>query len=62
LLNREAIDFQAISVVCLDEADEMLKQGFQEDVEKIFDYIKKHTENKKPQTLLFSATIPDWLK
>ncbi len=38
----------------------MLRQGFQEDIEKIFKYIKKHTD-KKTQNLRFSATIPTWV-
>lgn len=32
LLTQGAIDMTEIQTVCLDEADEMLKQGFQEDV------------------------------
>ena len=38
----------------------MLKQGFQEDIEKIFQYVEKHGP-KKTQNLLFSATIPSWV-
>ncbi len=39
----------------------MLKKGFAEDVESIFQGINSEA-SKKPQTLLFSATIPNWLK
>jgi superfamily II DNA/RNA helicase len=46
-----------MQVLCLDEADEMLKQGFQEDIEKIYKYITDNAP-KKTQNLLFSATIP----
>lgn len=59
LTNKGNINFESIKVVCLDEADEMLKQGFQEDVEKIFGLIKEKTS--KVQTLLFSATWPSWV-
>jgi superfamily II DNA/RNA helicase len=38
----------------------MLRQGFQEDIEKIFRFIKKQ-QNCKTQNLLFSATIPGWV-
>ena len=38
----------------------MLKQGFQEDIEKIFEYVQKNAP-KKTQNLLFSATIPTWV-
>ena len=54
------ISLSKLQVTCLDEADEMLKQGFQEDIERIFDYIEKHTP-RKTQNLLFSATIPSWV-
>jgi ATP-dependent RNA helicase DeaD len=40
--------------VVLDEADEMLNQGFYEEVTRILDYLPK-----KKQVLLFSATVPD---
>ena len=36
LLNRGVIKLNKLKTICLDEADEMLKQGFQIDVEKIF--------------------------
>ena len=39
----------------------MLKIGFKEAIERIYEYITKNTP-KKPQNLLFSATIPPWLK
>jgi len=38
----------------------MLKQGFQEDIEKIFEFVHKHAP-AKTQNLLFSATIPPWV-
>ena len=44
----------------MDEADEMLKLGFQEDIEKIFEFVSKHGP-KKTQNMLFSATIPSWV-
>lgn len=59
-VNKEVIRFDSLKVTCLDEADEMLKQGFQEDIEKIFAAITK-SGAKKTQNLLFSATIPPWV-
>jgi len=44
-------------IVILDEADEMLDMGFQEDIEAIFSYVPKER-----QTLLFSATMPEGIK
>jgi ATP-dependent RNA helicase DDX21 len=42
----------------LDEADEMLNMGFREDIEKVF----SKTPSAGVQTLLYSATIPDWVQ
>ena len=52
-LRRETIDISNLKMVVLDEADEMLRMGFQEDVE----WILAHTP-KERQTALFSATMP----
>ena len=40
----------------LDEADQMLDMGFEEDMEKILSYVPE-----KRQTMLFSATLPKWV-
>jgi ATP-dependent RNA helicase DeaD len=53
IINRNAIDFSNVSYVVLDEADEMLNMGFQEDINNI---LSETPENKK--TWLFSATMP----
>ncbi|KAJ8578691.1 hypothetical protein ON010_g518 [Phytophthora cinnamomi] len=48
----------------LDEADTMLEMGFREDVQKVFTAMEQ-VENQssgRRQTLLFSATIPKWVK
>jgi len=45
--------------VILDEADEMLNMGFEEDVESILSNLNK--AEITVQTLLFSATIPEWI-
>ena len=39
----------------------MLKQGFKEDVERIMNTIKETRKNNL-QVLLFSATVPFWVK
>ncbi|MXV17121.1 DEAD/DEAH box helicase [Hufsiella ginkgonis] len=53
ILNRKAIDFSEVRFVVLDEADEMLNMGFQEDIDSI---LSTTPEDKK--TWLFSATMP----
>lgn len=53
LIDRKAINLKEISFVVLDEADEMLNMGFQEDI----DYILENTSESKI-TWLFSATMP----
>ena len=53
MIRRNRIDFSNVRWMVLDEADEMLDMGFQEDVDAILEYMP---ENKN--TLLFSATMP----
>ncbi|CCQ09586.1 Cold-shock DEAD-box protein A [Pseudoalteromonas luteoviolacea B = ATCC 29581] len=52
-INRKTIDLSDLKALVLDEADEMLRMGFIEDVESI---MEKTPEEK--QTCLFSATMP----
>lgn len=56
-LERQTMDFSGLKILVLDEADEMLKMGFQEDLEKLL----KDTP-KERQTALFSATVPPFIK
>ena len=60
-IERGNIDFTSTKAVVLDEADQMLNMGFQEDVEKIMDTVTKAAE-EKPQFCLFSATVPTWVR
>ncbi|MBO4574569.1 MAG: DEAD/DEAH box helicase [Bacteroidales bacterium] len=53
MIRRNRIDFSNVQWMVLDEADEMLDMGFQEDVDAILEYMP---ESKN--TLLFSATMP----
>ncbi len=53
LIERKAVNLEEISYVVLDEADEMLNMGFQDDIE----FILKNTP-KRESTWLFSATMP----
>jgi len=53
LIERKAINLEKIQYVVLDEADEMLNMGFQDDIE----FILKNTPNRD-SIWLFSATMP----
>jgi len=51
-IRRRNLVLDDCSMVCLDEADEMLSMGFLEEVSSILDHVPP-----KPQMLLFSATV-----
>ncbi len=51
-LKRKTLETDEISVLVLDECDEMLSMGFQEDIYEIISFLPEDR-----QTLLFSATI-----
>ncbi len=57
LIERKAINLENIEYVVLDEADEMLNMGFQDDIE----FILQNTP-KRNATWLFSATMPPEIK
>lgn len=57
LIERKAIDLGQIEYVVLDEADEMLNMGFQDDIE----FILQNTPQRE-STWLFSATMPPEIK
>jgi ATP-dependent RNA helicase DeaD len=57
LIERKAVNLEEIKYVVLDEADEMLNMGFQDDIE----FILQNTP-KRDATWLFSATMPAEIK
>jgi ATP-dependent RNA helicase DeaD len=57
LLSRGALDFSTVTYAVLDEADEMLKMGFIDDVEAILSAVPEAR-----QTALFSATFSDQVR
>ncbi|HYC00590.1 MAG TPA: DEAD/DEAH box helicase [Candidatus Limnocylindrales bacterium] len=56
-LRRRTLGLEAIGIVVLDEADEMLDMGFAEDIDAILE-----TAPQTRQTALFSATMPPRLR
>jgi ATP-dependent RNA helicase DeaD len=56
-LSRQSLALDAVAVLVLDEADEMLDMGFAEDLDAILD-----ATPKTRQTALFSATMPPRLR
>ena len=57
MMDKKKLSFSNIKYLILDEADEMLKMGFQEDLEKILSAMPLDR-----QTSLFSATMPEFIK
>ncbi|CAI8444627.1 MAG: DEAD-box ATP-dependent RNA helicase CshA [Cryomorphaceae bacterium] len=57
LINRRKLRIEDVQFLVLDEADEMLSMGFQDEL----DAILANTPEEK-QTLCFSATMPDGMK
>lgn len=55
-LYRGTLSLRELRILVLDEADQMLDQGFAEDVERILDCAPG-----KVQMALFSATVPEWV-
>jgi len=56
-MNKGNVSFKDVNYLVLDEADEMLKMGFEQDMETILSTIPKER-----QTALFSATLPPFIK
>ena len=54
MIRRNRVDFTNVNTMILDEADEMLNMGFQEEVDDILEYMPKEGRH----TMLFSATMP----
>ena len=54
MIRRNRVDFTNVKAMILDEADEMLNMGFQEEVDDILEYMPKEGRH----TMLFSATMP----
>ncbi|KAF8408755.1 hypothetical protein HHK36_004823 [Tetracentron sinense] len=57
LLKRGSLNLSEVQFVVLDEADQMLAVGFDEDVEIILDKLPQ-----KRQGMMFSATMPTWIR
>lgn len=57
LMEKGKVDLSYVDYMVLDEADEMLRMGFIDDV----DFILSHTPETR-QTALFSATMPEAIK
>lgn len=65
-IKRGNLSFSHLKALILDETDQMLNIGFQEDIEFIISSIEKQFKEaersrKKMQMILFSATVPRWV-
>jgi ATP-dependent RNA helicase RhlE len=61
LAGQSRVDLRSIEFLVLDEADEMLDQGFAPDVERII-AMTPGTGPARRQTVLTSATMPTWVQ
>ncbi|XP_075467034.1 nucleolar RNA helicase 2 [Ascaphus truei] len=61
LIQNYRLDLTTLKHVVLDEVDMMFDMGFSEQVEEILSVRYKSDSENNPQTLLFSATCPDWM-
>lgn len=57
LINGNSLNLGEVEYLVLDEADQMLAVGFEEDVEVILEKLPSQRQN-----MLFSATMPTWVK
>uniref|UniRef100_A0A2P2M1J9 RNA helicase n=1 Tax=Rhizophora mucronata TaxID=61149 RepID=A0A2P2M1J9_RHIMU len=57
LMKRGSLILSDVQFVVLDEADQMLSVGFVDDIETIFQRLPQ-----KRQSMLFSATMPNWIR
>ncbi|KAG0615496.1 hypothetical protein M758_5G046000 [Ceratodon purpureus] len=57
LIDRRSLSLKDVTYMVLDEADQMLAVGFEEDVERILEQMPGER-----QSMLFSATMPSWVK
>ncbi|XP_078444550.1 DEAD box RNA helicase (RH3) isoform X2 [Wolffia australiana] len=57
LVNSSTLKLGEVQYLVLDEADQMLAVGFEEDVEVILDQLPQQR-----QSMLFSATMPGWVR
>ncbi|XP_012695891.2 nucleolar RNA helicase 2 [Clupea harengus] len=60
-LDNNKLDLSQLKHVVLDEVDQMLDMGFADSVEEILSYSYEKDSPANPQTLLFSATCPQWV-
>lgn len=67
LMERGSLVLSDLKIFVLDETDEMLSMGFQKDIERIFQFVKNdfakvNRDSREIQHLLFSATVPEWVR
>ncbi len=60
-LDRGRLRLESIEFAILDEADQMLDIGFADAMEKILKAVQEQRQSATHQTLLFSATLPQWV-
>jgi superfamily II DNA/RNA helicase len=62
LADRGSVGFSGVRTLVIDEADEMLNQGFARDVERIIALTPHERSGQVRQSVLASATMPEWVQ
>jgi superfamily II DNA/RNA helicase len=57
LLRRREIDLSRVEMCVIDEADRLLDMGFEDELKQIYSEMPKSR-----QSILFSATLPEWTR
>ena len=65
MLEKGTLKFDRVKMAALDEADHMLDIGFKDDIELLLKQVATQNgstpDQPNHQTILFSATVPDWV-
>lgn len=61
MVRQNMVDLTQLHTVILDETDEILKVGFKKELDFLLELAFTQNKIRKPQMLLFSATIPNWI-
>lgn len=62
LTEQGCLSLDGVRRVVLDEVDRMLDMGFRDSVDQLLGRLYAEERGRRPQTLMFSATMPEWVE